>query len=482
MKSAARADVVERLQRVLGPDQVSLAEASRRPFRRDAWVLSQLEELEPTELPLPLCVVHPTSTEEVVRVVNECRTGSTALVPAGLRSGVCGGVRPQEGSVVLDTSRLNRILRIDARDHVGSFQAGVRGSDAEEATSALGLTLGHFPQSIAISSVGGWVATRAAGQFSTGYGNIEDRLLDLEAVLPSGELLSTKSAPRSAMGLDLRELMLGSEGTLGVITSVQFQLDPAPETRELAAFHVATMAEGLEGQRAVMQAGWRPAVMRLYDHKEVTRHFPDHREGSQCLLLVVHEGPRARVSVERAESERVLAAHGARSADNGATERWLRDRNKVQSVGDLLAHGVVADTIEVAAPWSQVAQLYDEATRALSGIPGIWNASAHSSHAYMSGVNLYFTFAVQRDDRQALRNAYWEAWACVMEATLACGGVVGHHHGVGRVRTAYLQRALGQTAVRTLRSIKRALDPAGFLNPGVLLPPETSRSPGPPAT
>lgn len=462
--------VLTRLQGLLRPDQVSLTEAARRPFCRDEWVLSQLDEMEPSQLGLPLAVLHPETTDDVVRVVNECRQSGAELVPAGLRSGVCGGLRADEQSLVLDMSRLNRVLSIDAQDHIGCFEAGVRGSDAQEAAVRHGLTLGHFPQSIAISSVGGWVATRAAGQFSTGYGSIEDRLMDLEAVLPNGEVLATRNAPRSATGLDLRELMLGSEGTLGVITRVQLQLDPAPEARSLAAFHFSTMSEGLEAQRRVLQAGWNPAVMRLYDHKEVTRHFPDHREGEKCLLLVVHEGPLERVEAERVVAERLLCAHGAQATNASATERWLRERNQVRSVRGLLERGVVVDTIEVAAPWSRVMGVYEAAIEALSGMRGIWNGSAHSSHAYKSGVNLYFTFAVQREDRRSLQEAYWEAWRCVMDATLGSGGVIAHHHGVGRVRTAYLERALGPTALKTLRAVKQAIDPTGFLNPGVLLP------------
>ncbi|HWO13296.1 MAG TPA: FAD-binding oxidoreductase [Polyangiaceae bacterium] len=462
--------LLDELRARLGPSQVHTQEAQLRAHRRDAWVLSELDDLEQALVPMPSCVVTPRSVEHVAEVVNLCRESSTPLVPAGLRSGVCGGVLAPEGSVVCDLSALNRVRAIDMLDLSGRFDAGVRGSDAEAEANARGLTIGHFPQSIALSSVGGWVATRAAGQFSTGYGNIEDLVLSLEAVLPDGSFLRSSDAPRASTGPDLRHLLLGSEGTLGIITGVELSLSKAPDARVPGAYYVSDMRAGFEAQRAIIQAGWRPVVLRQYDPREVGRLFSTFREGDDCLLLTVHEGPRERVEVERAATERLVRQTGGRPAPAQATEHWLSERNHVPTFKSFLEGGVIVDTIEVAAPFSRIGELYDAAVAALGRVEGIWNGSAHSSHAYRSGLNLYFSFAVQPRQKSELRQAYHACWDAVMTACLNTGGTISHHHGIGRVRREWLGRELGPAGLATLQRLKRALDPTGFMNPGVLLP------------
>jgi alkyldihydroxyacetonephosphate synthase len=462
--------IIEELRARLGADAVYTDEPALRAHRRDAWVSSELDDLEHAPVTLPSCVVKPRSVEQVAAVVNLCRTSATPLVPAGLRSGVCGGVLAPEGSVLLDVSALNRIRAIDTRDLVARFDAGVRGSDAEAEVNGRGLTLGHFPQSIALSSVGGWVATRAAGQFSTAYGNIEDLVLSIEAVLPDGTFLKTSDGPRAATGPDLRHLLLGSEGTLGVITGVDLQLLRLPELRVSAAYYARDMRAGFDLQREILQSGWKPAVLRQYDGREVTRLFADYRHDDWCLLLVVHEGPRERVEAERGAIERLVLSAGGLPAPAAATEHWLEERNHVPTFKSFLESGIIVDTIEVAAPYTRIGDLYDGAIAKLGAIEGIWNGSAHSSHAYRSGLNLYFSFAVQPKQRSDLRQAYHACWAAVMEASLAAGGTIAHHHGIGRVRREWLARELRPGGLATLSRIKRALDPLGFMNPGVLLP------------
>ncbi len=462
--------LVEELSRRLGSSQVLTDELTLRAHRRDAWVQSELDDLEQAPVSLPSCVVKPRSLEDVVTVVNLCRESGTALIPAGLRSGVCGGILASAGSVLLDLSAKSEVRSIDTHDLVGRFDAGVRGSDAEARVNRDGLTLGHFPQSIELSSVGGWVATRAAGQFSTGYGNIENLVLGLEAVLPDGNVLTTSDAPRASTGPDLRHLLLGSEGTLAVITGVDLALLRVPEARMAAAYYVPDMRSGFEAQREILQAGWSPVVLRQYDPREVGRLFGKFRQNDQCLLLVVHEGPRRRVEAERAAVEALLLASGGSVADAAATEHWFSERNRVPSFKSFLESGVIVDTIEVAAPYSKIGELYDAAIAGLGKIEGIWNGSAHSSHAYRTGLNLYFSFAVQPKQKAALRQAYQSCWEAVMLASLKAGGTISHHHGIGRVRRQWLARELGAGGLAALFAIKRALDPVGFMNPGVLLP------------
>ena len=447
---------------------------TRKSHRRDAWVLSDLDELEANgqtvEAELPACVVRPASTEDVVAVINLCRSSGTPLVTAGLRSGVCGGLLASAGQVVLDMSAMSGVRSVNHNDLIGSFEAGLRGSEAEAKLNADGLTLGHFPQSMALSSVGGWVATRAAGQFSTGYGNIEDLLLGLEAVLPDGSVLVCGDVPRASAGPDLKQLMLGSEGTLGVITRVNLALRRVAETRVGVAYYAPDMRAGFEVQRELLQAGHCPVVLRQYDAREVGRLFGKFRKQDECLLLVVHEGPKERVHAEQLAVRAIVEARGGSVAPSEATEHWLSERNRVPTFKSFLENGVVVDTIEVAASYTQIGQLYDSAIAALGKLEGIWNGSAHSSHAYRTGINLYFSFAIQPKDKGTMRDAYRACWQAVMQASLDAGGTISHHHGIGRVRREWLGQELGDTGLELLRAIKRTLDPTGFMNPGVLLP------------
>jgi len=461
--------IVDRLRTSLG-DRVSTDAEALSTRRHDYWMLSQLDDLQGRGAPLPACVVRPADLSDVVAVVNACRETGTPLVPFGLGSGVCGGVLVPRDAVVLDMGAMQKTRSIDERNLLASFDAGVRGSDAEATLAARGLTLGHYPQSIGVSTVGGWVATRAAGQFSTGYGNVEDVLFSLEAVLPNGEVVTTRGTPRASAGPDLRQLLLGSEGTLGVVTGVTFSIRRTPEKRILAAYHVPTMAAGFEFQREMMQRGLAPAVLRQYDSIEAQRMFSKWARGEDSLLLVVHEGAAEKTEAEASAVSRLSARFRADPSDPEATEHWLAERNHVPSFKQFLDNGVIVDTIEIAATWDRIEGIYDAAVESLRAVSGMLTASAHSSHAYRSGINLYFTFAARPERAESMREVYLDCWRRVMRATVDGGGGIAHHHGIGRVRREWLKDELGDVGVSALCAVKRAFDPTGFMNPGALLP------------
>jgi alkyldihydroxyacetonephosphate synthase len=449
---------------------VSTDDTALADRRRDYWVLSQLDDLQGRGAPPPACVVRPAELSDVVIVVNACRETSTPLVPFGLGSGVCGGVLVPADAVVLDMGAMNAVRSVDPTNLLGSFDAGVRGSDAEMLLLQQGLTLGHYPQSIGVSTVGGWVATRAAGQFSTGYGNVEDVLFSLEAVLPNGDVIETRRTPRASAGPDLRHVFLGSEGTLGVVTGVTFSIRRAPERRVGAAFHLPTMDAGFELQREIVQRGWAPVVLRQYDTVEAQRMFQAQARGEEPLLLAVHEGPAVKVEAEARAVAEIALAGGATLADAQATDHWLAERNHVPSFRQFLENGVILDTIEIAATWEKIGGIYRAAVDSLKSVPGVLTASAHSSHVYRSGLNLYFTFAVHPEAPDRMRGAYLDCLRRVMRATVDGGGGIAHHHGIGRVRREWLASEIGDAGVSLLRAMKHALDPVGFMNPGALLP------------
>ncbi|MDJ0867860.1 MAG: FAD-binding oxidoreductase [Myxococcota bacterium] len=462
-------DPLEHLRRELG-DAVRTEPELLAAHRADAWMMAELAAFEDRAGPLPLCVIEPRSTDEVAHALRVCSEYGIGVVPFGGGSGVCGAVSLAEGQVVLSTRALDGLVRLESRDLTAAFRAGTLGIEAERRVQREGLTIGHWPQSVELSTVGGWVATRAAGQYSTGYGNIEDVVLALEAVTPDGTVVRTRETPRAAAGPDLRHLWLGAEGTHGVVTEVIFSLRPLPEASRGQAFHFASLHAGLEPIRRALRAGWRPPVVRLYDARESRRHFRDHCPRDRALAIWLHEGPASAVAAEAEAVAALCREGGGVETAPAAVDDWLERRNHVASFREFLEQGVVVDTIEVAATWSRIGAVYDRVTAALAEVPGLLAGTAHSSHSYRSGTNLYFSFAARPDDPARLAETYAECWRRTLEATLAAGGSIAHHHGVGRVRRDWLEREVGPGGLRVLRAIKGALDPAGVLNPGNLLP------------
>ena len=464
--------IAAQLADLIGPEQVRADAEALAAHRFDRWCLKHWQDWQGEVLNTPDCVVLPRDAADIQQVVRFAAEHDVPIVPWGLGSGVCGGIEPSPGQILLDMSAMNRVLSVDEDNLLLTVEAGINGLIAEETVAERGLTIGHWPQSIGISSVGGWVSTRASGQFSTAFGNIEDIVYAIEMVMPDGELVTLGKAPRAAAGPDLRHLALGAEGTHGVVTSVTLSLRRQPDARRFSAWYCADMRSGFRAQREIVQQDWRPPVMRQYDAPEVARLFSDHVKDEECLILMVHEGPSSRVDAEVRAIESIMADLGLYPADAGASEGWMDHRNNVPEWRDLLEQGLIADTIEVSGTWSQIDAIYDDVVAALKKVPDCVNASAHSSHVYRSGINLYFTFACMPEDASVMGARYLESWDRALTATACAGGGIAHHHGSGRLRRDYLHHDLGENGLALLRKLKQAIDPQGLLNPGNLLPPE----------
>jgi alkyldihydroxyacetonephosphate synthase len=333
------------------------------------------------------------------------------------------------------------------------------------------LTLGHWPQSVAISTVGGWLACRSAGQYSTRYGKIEDMVIGLEVVDGRGRRFRTGGHPRSATGPDLSHVFVGSEGTLGVITEATLRVRPRPSGTGWAAYRFERFADGLDACRRALRRGATPAVLRLYDQGESTRQFcGDHFDGDGCLLLVLDEGDPGSVDWTLAlVNEECRRTPGASARDRRLVGQWLEHRNDVSALGMVVKAGLVVDTIEVAGSWAALPRLYDDVTAAIQAVPGTLAATGHCSHAYLDGGCLYFTFAGAPGADPSAKDTYYRAaFDAAMGATLAVGGALSHHHGIGMVRGPWLRSALGDETFAVLADLKAVFDPAGILNPGKL--------------
>ncbi len=411
----------------------------------------------------PGAVVRATTAAQVAGVLAACSDARVPVTAAAGRSGVCGGAVPVFGGVTLDCTGLTGPVTVDGESLVADVPAGTNGRDLEDTLRATGAgyTLGHFPQSIDLSTVGGWVACRSAGQYSTRYGKIEDMVAGLEVALADGRLVRTGGqGPRAATGPTLSQLFVGSEGTLGVITRAWLRVHPLPAEEGHRAFGFDSFADGLQACRRVLRRGATPAVLRLYDRGESERNFA---VADRCLLLVLDEADPSVLAATLQIVDEECA--GTARLDDALVGHWLAQRNDVSALAPLWQAGIVVDTAEVAARWSALDGLTSGVLHALGALDGTIATSVHLSHAYLDGACLYFTFAGQPAPSAELY--YRRAWEAIGADVVARGAAISHHHGLGINRGRFAAASLGR-AHEVLVTLKEALDPAGVLNPGKL--------------
>jgi alkyldihydroxyacetonephosphate synthase len=444
----------------------------------------------------PDAVAYPGCAEEIAALLHACAGSEVAVVPFGGGTSVVGGVAALRGRfpavLTVDLARLDRLVATDAVALTATFEAGMTGPALEAALAERGLTLGHFPQSFEFSTVGGWVATRSSGQASTGYGRIDALVVAVRVATPSGEL-STLAAPASAAGPSLRELLVGSEGALGILTEVTLRVRPRPVVRRYEAFSLPRFEAGVDAFRTLAQAGAAPDVARLSDEQETrvsltlsggegfaTRalrgYLRARGHGDGCLVIAGWEGgAQDEVRRRRTAAARVLRAHGAIALGERIGAAWEHGRFHAPYLRDeLLAHGVLVETLETATTWSGLPALHSAVGAAIDnalrerGTPPL--VLCHVSHVYRSGGSLYFTFVARQQAGEELAQWY-AAKAAASDAILAHGGTITHHHGVGRDHAPWLPREIGALGVELLRAAKATLDPVGIMNPGKLLDP-----------
>jgi alkyldihydroxyacetonephosphate synthase len=423
----------------------------------------------------PDAVVAPADHEQVLAVLQACAEAGVAVVPFGGGTSVVGGLEPLRGPfealVSLDLARMDRLLAVDERSLTAVLAAGARLPEADRALAGRGLTLAHVPQSYEWATVGGCVATRSAGQVSTGRGRIDENLVAVRCATPLGELV-TRDAPASAAGPELRQLVAGSEGTLGVITSVALRVHPLPTVQRFEGWLLAGFEAGCDALRQVEQDGAAPDVARLSDQEETRTALAlagagalvRRGVGDRCLLVCGWEGTEASIKRRRAHAVRLLRRAGARFATQKPGRRWLASRFDGPHLrDDLLDRGVMVETLETATSWSNLVALHGAVRAALPGL----HVGCHVSHLYPTGASLYFTVLGRRDADSV---AQWRAAkAAASDAIASTGGTITHHHAVGRDHVPWMAAEVGELGLGALRALKDRCDPAGIMNPGKLL-------------
>jgi alkyldihydroxyacetonephosphate synthase len=463
----ASARAVAELARLLGDHRVSAHPADLHRHATDRSPAALLARRAGLDYPLPLCVARPRTTPQLQELLAWADRTRTPVVPYGGGSGVLGAIAPV-GAVVVEMRAMNEVIDFDEKSRLVRAQAGVLGPDLEEALNSWGFTLGHQPQSIEISTVGGWVATRASGQLSARYGGIEALIAGLEAVLPGGRVVRSRPLPRRAAGPDLAALLIGSEGTLGVITEATLRVSPSVGARLNRCIRFEHMADGVAACRAILQGDLKPTLVRLYDREDAAiflRKLPD--EEPDPLMLLSFDGPLAE---ERAS--RAMELSGGSEGNHGLVDHWWTHRNDaVDEFKELMAgegvlgpHAMV-DTMEVSGTWTVLRDLYHSMKEALGPLADV--VGCHISHVYPDGACLYFTMASACSDDDSALATLESWWESGMETCLRAGGSISHHHGIGRVKARWLRQELGEWW-EVLAAVKAAIDPNGIMNPGAL--------------
>lgn len=471
----------ERLAAVVGSAHLRDDDETRVRHARGKSTLDLLRLRAGEADDAPDVVLTTGSHEEVLEVLRVCTHERIAVVPYGGGTSVVGGLTPEAsgfaGVVALDLARLKRMLALDVESRTATLEPGLRGPDAEALLGRHGYTIGHHPQSYEYATLGGFAAARSSGQASAGYGRFDDLVLGLTVATPEGTLALGR-APRSAAGPDLRQLILGSEGAFGIITALTVQLHRVPAARCYEGWRLPSFAQGAAAVRTLAQDGPLPTVIRLSDEAETAVNLARPGElgapsgAGGCLLIAGYEGRAQDTAARRTAAAAVLRAAGGQP-EPGAGDAWLQGRYRAPYLRDaLLDAGALVETLETATFWSGLEALYRAVSGALQGSLAAQGTPplvlCHLSHVYPAGASLYFTIACAQAEDPI--GQWTQAKRAASEAILAAGGTISHHHGVGRDHRECYREEIGELGVTVLRAVKSALDPAGILNPGVLIP------------
>jgi alkyldihydroxyacetonephosphate synthase len=474
--SALSNEQVASLRAVVGDDAVLTDDDTRRLRTRGKSTPDLLRARAGDLGDAPDVVVRPGSHEDVADVLAWAAEHHVAVVPFGGGTCVTGGLAARRegyaGLVSLDLVRLDQLLSVDEISMTAALQPGMRGPAAEAALGKHGLTLGHFPQSFEFASIGGFAATRSSGQSSAGFGRFDDMVVGLRVATPIGDL-EAGSSPANAAGPDLREVVMGSEGTLGVITEVTVRVRPVPAEKVYNAWSFPTFAEGADAMRTLAQRQLFPTVLRLSDEAETMVNLASQSDvGGEgvtgCLMIVGHEG--ASVAPRKAEVAGVLSSLGGTDLGEERGQTWEQGRFHAPYLRDsMLDAGVLVETLETATFWSNRERVYMAVKQAVEGSLGEGTlVLCHISHVYETGCSLYFTVAAAQGDDPLPR--WLAAKAAASDAMIDAGATITHHHAVGTDHAPWLAREIGPVGVAMLRGLKSAVDPSGVLNPGVLIP------------
>lgn len=455
-----------KIREIVGDKNVSSKEIDLLAYSKDSTLLTLNWVIEGKIAGLADFITWPETVDHIVQILKFANQEKIPIIPFGEGSGVVGGSIPIYGGIILDMKKFNKVLKINDKDLTITVETGINGMNLERYLNTKGYTCGHIPQSLYTSSVGGWIAHRAAGQFSTKYGKIEDIILGLEIILPQGEIIDFKPIIRAATGPQLDKLFIGNEGTLGIVTKATLKIWPYPEKRKLISYAFPSFESSLETIRLILREHIFPAVIRIYDGDETLRHFSEIEEATNKVMVIfVCEGARRLVDLEETITREICEQNLGVDCGEHPVEHWFESRFKVTETSTIPPYKMVFDTIEVSVSWDNAVKMYHQVIESVKKIRGIVMITAHVSHFYPNGAGFYFSFLGTETGEDTKFKFYRQVWNTTIKAVLDAGGSIAHHHGIGINRSYWMDAEWGKS-MKVLRSLKKLLDPNNILNPG----------------
>jgi len=472
MTKAIRYEMIRsELEEIVGEANISTRESDRLVYATDWFWLPQMwldRGEEPTK---PDYIVHPGSAAEIAEIMKVANNYRIPVVPWGGGSGSQGGAAPVFGGIMLDTKRLNKIIEIDEKSLTVTAEAGINGAQLEWALNEKGLMLGHYPASANCATLGGYLAPRGSGTISTKYGKAEQLVLNMQIVLPTGEIIRTPQVPIHAAGPDYFHLFLGSEGIFGVITEATMQVDYLPEARLLRALLFENLSDALEAGRRVMTRRLEPMVIRLYDPTSTATRVKAilGYELKGAYMVMGFDGDPDIAALQEQKALEICQALNARDLGREPGEKWWNQRYDFYYPPKNLKFPWMYGTTETITTFDKLEKLYWAEKQAVEETYADWDIQfiGHFSHWFHWGASLYSRFIVPEppEDAQEAIRLHNRIWNTAMTAVLENGGMVNEHHGVGLKLSRFMRRQYGP-AWPMLERIKQAIDPKGIMNPG----------------
>jgi alkyldihydroxyacetonephosphate synthase len=462
------------LEDIVGEENIVVDRAEMDAQSLDVWWVTRFLLSKETEIPKPLAIVFPRSTQEVVRLVKFANEHRIPLIPRGGGAGDVGGALPINGGIVVDTMKMDKIVALNERSLTVRVQPGIIQNDLEEYLNRKGYTTNHLPASIMTSAVGGFIGTNGTGVLSSRYGKMTDLVHQLTVVLPTGRVFESLPVSRHSTGPDYSRLFFGAEGTFGIVTEAVCKIFPLPETRSFATFLLPSLSEGIEAGRRIMVTGLNPSVMRLYDEKD-TNHILKDQFGlkeSGSVLLIGFDGYRKVVEAQEEVAYGILESRAGRNLGEQTARAWWEDRYKpYYPPNDYIYYPWMMAVMDTVAPYEDIERIYAEMKAAVEVGFKDHQAEfhAHFSHWYDWGTSFYPSFLLKsypEDEAEALR-LYTKIVSACARAAIRHGGVLNEHHGIG-LRLGSMMKEIYGDGYELAETIKRSLDPRNIMNPGKL--------------
>jgi len=459
----------KQLIQIAGEDNISFNIEDRLCYSRDITPVSY-KWLNVYRKPPYLCdcVFRPLTVKQIRDVLEFCNKNRVPATVYGGGSGTVGGVFPLEGGITIDMSQFNRILNLDEESGLVTVESGMIGDKLEKELNFAGFTMRHFPQSLKSASVGGLIATKSVGQFSTKYGGIENILISLDVMLPNGKIISTTKTPRTSTGPDLKSLFIGSEGIFGIILNATLKIIKIPEKIVFRSYLCSDFYDGINAVREMLQSGIQPPVVRLYNKEESGLKFKKlglNKAGS--LLILCFEGKERIVNAEIAETEIIYRRNNLEYIGEEIGKMWFEHRYDTKGIMEYnRMTGGISDAIEISVNWVDINDLYKEVISYFKKKQ--IRFAAHLSHIYQTGASIYFIFYIKSDSENDAIELFHKTWNEVLEITLGHNGSISHHHGIGIIKKEMLKKETGY-GFELISSIKNLIDPNKILNNGKIV-------------